>query len=298
MLASSVLIPLDGTHLSESALLLLPFLKSIGTQRVHLVSVWEEPEEAHGAKEQIGEITERGRTLLDAYLQDKAATLKSFGFDLQVAVRVGKAAEEILEEAEHSGTEMIVIATHGRSGIARWRLGSVADKVIRGASCFTLVVGPNVNLPLASFEPRVLMVPLDGSPVAEQALPVAHEIAETLRGNIDLVRVVNLPATWTADPMLPVSPVEILEELGEGATHYLDELQDPRVTKRTVLKAIVRGVVSEELLRHVREARVQLVVMTSHARHGVARWALGSVAEQMLLGSSPVLIVRPSQPAS
>ncbi len=116
MLASSVLSPLDGTKLSESALLLIPFLKSLGTKKLRIVSVWEEPEEAHAAKGQIREITERGQSLLGAYLQEKRQELSSLGLDIESDVCVGKPAEKILTDAEERQVELIAIATHGRSG--------------------------------------------------------------------------------------------------------------------------------------------------------------------------------------
>ncbi len=270
-------------------------MKRIGVTSIRLVSVWEEPEEAHAAKEQIRETTERGRNLLSAYLQKKCLELKSLGLEVDSTVRVGKAAEAILEEAEASGVDVITIATHGRSGMDRWRLGSVADKIVRGASCPTLAIGPNVTLDLAAYEPKVIMVPLDGSSIAEQALPLAHQVAERIGANLDLVRVVTLPVTTlSSDVWLWPNPVEILQALEEGARQYLVQIEEPLAGKRTTLQASYRGLVSDELLLYSQDHGVQLVVMTSHARRGVVRWTLGSVTERLLLGPVPVLIVRPS----
>jgi hypothetical protein len=79
-------------------------------------------------------------------------------------VRTGRAAEETLRLAAEDSVDLILIATHGRDGMTRWRLGSVADKIVRQATCPTLVVGPNVVLELAPHYLRRILVPLTGHP--------------------------------------------------------------------------------------------------------------------------------------
>src|SRR5215217_3063344 len=126
------MIPLDGSQLSESALSVLPFLKTLGFDAVRLISVWEEnwDDVASGKEDELAAAGERGQAYLEAYLKEKAAPAMASGFAVESIVKVGKAAEEVLEAAS-DGIDLAVIATHGRTGMRRWRLGSVADKLSR-----------------------------------------------------------------------------------------------------------------------------------------------------------------------
>ena len=295
----TALVPLDGTKLSESALSLLPFLQSLGCRRACLVSVWEsdwaEPRATPGGGTgEMKEAAERGRAYLEAYLKLRTDALKSSGMEVETVVRVGRAAEEVLHVARDVKADLVLIATHGRSGVSRWRLGSVADKIINAATCPTLVIGPNVEIKLAPYELKRIMVPLDGSEIAEEALPVARWIAETSGAGIDIVRVVAPPA-MAVDPMVGVYPVDLIKAMEEGATLYLDRVAKDIGTSKPVRTQLLSGPVSEELRRYLQANPADLVVMTSHGRQGIVRWALGSVADRLLHGPAPVLVLRPEE---
>jgi nucleotide-binding universal stress UspA family protein len=284
---------LDGTELSEEALSMVPLLSTIGMSSLRLIGVWEELDGFIGDAKREREANERGQALLDAYLKSKSAGLQSASLKVETIVRIGRAAEQILLEADETKPDVIVIATHGRTGAERWRLGSVADKVIRGASCPTLVIGPNVILPSDGYAVSRIVVPLDGSELAEEALTVADWLAITTGASLELVEVAHLPATWTADPMYMPDVVQILEALDEAARSYLAQKVPQAPTKRTVIKSAMPGSVAIELLDYLHGDPPDLVVMTSHARHGLSRSMLGSVADELLRGSSPVLLIRP-----
>src|SRR5688572_5721091 len=152
----TALVPLDGTKLSESAYSLLPFAKSLGIEKVNLISVWagtgEEHEHIPGPHEHaLHEVAEKGRSYVEAYLAVQANTVRRLGLEVETTVRVGQPDEEVLAVAETQKADLIIIATHGRTGIARFRLGSVADKIIRGTRCPALVIGPNCEIELAGY---------------------------------------------------------------------------------------------------------------------------------------------------
>src|SRR4051794_8251466 len=94
------MIPLDGSHLSESALSVLPFLKTLGFDGLRLVSVWEEnwDDVASGKEDELAAAGERGQAYLEAYLKEKSASSTAAGFAVESIVKVGKAAEEVLEQ--------------------------------------------------------------------------------------------------------------------------------------------------------------------------------------------------------
>jgi nucleotide-binding universal stress UspA family protein len=289
MAGLKALIPLDGTKLSESAYELLPLLKTLGIDEIRLVSVWESAwEETEGAagQQDFGETTEKGRAYLEAYLNQQAEKIAAQGFKVEQTSRVGRASDEILEAA--AGVDLVLIATHGRTGVARWWLGSVADVVIREAGCPVLIIGPNVHQELAGMK-RILL-PLDGSPEAEQALPVATWVAGLTGAELDVVRSLSLtPVAY--DPGMGVYSAELIDSMEDAVRAYLEEI-GKRLEGKNATTTMRVGAPGETLYEHLSERPADLVVMTSHGRSGVRRAALGSVTDRLLHGPSPVLVIR------
>jgi nucleotide-binding universal stress UspA family protein len=285
----NALIPLDGTKLSESAFDLLPLLKTLGVENVRLVSVWESAwEESESSRQQeFSEATEKGRAYLTGYLEQQAERVTAAGFTAQQDARVGRAANEILEAAA-AGVDLVLIATHGRTGVARWWLGSVADVVIREAGCPVLVIGPNVQKLSAQLQ-RILL-PLDGSVEAEEALPVATWIAGLTGAEIDVVRCLSLtPVAY--DPGMGVYSADLIDSMEEAVRSYLAEV-NTRLANQKVTTTMLMGGPGEMLQQRLEDRPAVLVVMTSHGRSGVQRAALGSVTDRLLHGPAPVLVIR------
>jgi nucleotide-binding universal stress UspA family protein len=289
----SVLITLDGTRSSEEALMMLRFLKSLGVDVVQLVSVWQELDGPQRQAEAFKEASERGHAFLGEYLESKAASLRSPDLQVEPIVRIGSPAEEVLRIAKETRADLIVIATHGRAGIERWRLGSIADTVVRQAPCPVLVIGPRVEVALESYKPRRIMVPLDGTSLAEIALPVTDALAKCTGAAVDLVEVAYLPTTWRLDAHVG----DLLDSLEGGAVDYLGGIDLPggRGGARLSLQPMLTGGIAEALIACMRERQAELVVMASHGRHGLLRAALGSVTDDVLRGPVPVLVLRPGE---
>lgn len=284
------LIPLDGTKLSETAYELLPLLKTLGVRHIRLVSVWEsawEESEADDKRQQFGEATEKGRAFLEAYLKQEGEKLAADGFSVEQDIRVGRAADEVLEAC--GDVDIVLIATHGRTGVARWWLGSVADQVIRRAGCPVLVIGPNVSQELSPAVKRILL-PLDGSLEAEEALPVATWIAGLTGAELDVVRSLSL-TTVAYDPGMGVYSADLINSMEEAVRSYLAEI-NTRLQGKNATTTMRLGSPSEMLYQHLEERPAGLIVMTSHGRSGVERAALGSVTDRLLHGPAPVLVIR------
>jgi nucleotide-binding universal stress UspA family protein len=212
----------------------------------------------------------------------------------RLMVRAGDAAEETLKAASETGARMLVIATHGRSGLGRWVYGSTAGRLMRAAHVPVLAVGPHAR-PVSTDGATIkhVMVPLDGSPLSEAALPVAETLAKALGAKVSLVRAVRW-AVQTYPYSLPDAYIpQVDEELEGGAKAYLQRIEEGLKGKVEVDAFVVRGGVADGLLDVVDKQAVDLVVMTTHARAGFARAALGSTADRMLQGRAPVLLVRP-----
>ncbi len=140
-----------------------------------------------------------------------------------------------------------------------------------------------------------IMVPLDGSELAERALPYARELAVATHAMLHLVRVVDLPPTVKAYRL--GAPVNVYEEViaaqRDEANAYLDEVQArEKSAGRPVTVQRLDGDTAAVLLDYVREAEIDTVVMTSHGGSGLTRWALGTVADRVMRGGTvPVLLV-------
>jgi nucleotide-binding universal stress UspA family protein len=296
MTEMKALIPLDGTVLSETALHLGSYLKAIGCTSVRLVAVWEDIEDLpEVGKAKLGDAIEQGRAALVRYLDAKAGDLRKLGLEVIPVVHMGSAGDWILADAEEHEVDLVVIATHGRTGTNRWRLGSIADRVIRGANCPVLVVGPNVMVDMRTLAGRRIVVPLDGSEFAEEVLPVARHLVERLGCRLELVRVVTQPNSWSASPYITIDPAIAMDALEEGAKLYLDKVLPDMACRRSVIRSLLPGNVAVELTRYATMNGAGLIVMTSHARHGATRWLLGSVADEVLRGTSPVLLIKPGK---
>jgi nucleotide-binding universal stress UspA family protein len=251
--------------------------------------MWEEGQVGRGSEE-LKELAERGHSYLEAYLNAQAERARRLGFAVEAVVRTGRAAEEVLTVAGEDSADLILLATHGRDGLARWRLGSVADKIVRMAGCPTLIIGPNVAVDMAAYSCRRILVPLDGSPLAQQALTVATWVAERTGAKLDLVEVVEpLPVDAAMGPI----PIDILSAMEDSARIYLADRARDVKGKVEVQTEVLIGPATDQLLQYTGQQAIDLVIIASHGRAGVARAVLGSVTDRLLHGPAPVLVLRP-----
>jgi nucleotide-binding universal stress UspA family protein len=198
------------------------------------------------------------------------------------------AGEVIVKEAERDGGTLIAMATHGRSGIDRWLLGSVTEKVMRGTTNPLLLVravddGQREGEALI----KTVIVPLDGSPVAEKALPHALALATTMDLSLLLFGVYQLTQIISPSNRL------LAAIKGEAASYLEEKVRELKRASVRVSELLVEGDAGDQIVDLACSAANSLVVICSHGRSGVRRWALGSVAERVLRHcSAPVLLVR------
>ncbi len=210
-------------------------------------------------------------------------------------VELGKPAEIIVDRAgTHSGT-LIAMATHGRSGIGRWLLGSVAEKVLHATASHLLLVratGENESGEGAPF--KTVVVPLDGSSLAETVLPHVIELARRMDLEVVLLRVCALPApVYTSQEYMP-DLGEVWDQMKKEANAYLEDkiVQLRREELRNVSAVTLDGDAAEKIIDVARK-RHSLVAMCTHGRTGIDRWVLGSVTERVVRHlSEPVLVIR------
>lgn len=284
----TVLVPLDGSELAEAA---LPYAKAIAEKTgavlhlVRVVPIDAPPDEAAEAREYLSRLVGR--------LSDR----------VQLSVRYGHPAAEIIDLAQELADPAIVMTTHGRGGVGRWLYGSVADRVVRGAGVPVLLIRSG----LPRREPAAvhsIMVPLDGSPLAEAALPYAIELARRFDAELHLVRVAETPEVYAllrAHGQAAASGdviAEIAQQMIDDASAYLGEVSERlRSEGIRVESHVLEGLAIEQLLAFERERQPDLVVMATHGRGGLSRVIFGSVAEHILReGNVPVMLIRPPEP--
>ncbi len=287
-LFETIVLPLDGSEPSESALPYAAALAELTSAPIVVLHVLEEMRPVFDAHR--GEVVwispEQPRVELEApeLLEEPISRLRAAGLSVRPVFRLGDPAAEILAEVKRWPAPVVVLASHGRGGIERLVLGSVADRVAREAPGPVLVV-PAVPTPeqLRRVEFRTILVPLDGSPLSEQALPVALELAPLARASLVLVR--------SAES----SPASDSGRSQREAEDYLRQVGEALARSATtpILRQVLSGDPAEQLSRFIASERPDLVVMATHGRSGLARWILGSVTERLLTGRvAPLLLLR------
>jgi len=283
-----LLIPLDGSPSSEAALHFAPLLKPLGIGSVVLMAVCEDFD--HGAETRgANDFYARQSVLYTAYLRDASRRLAAtMACDVRGELRCGRPADEIRKLARAEQVDLIVMSTHGRSGLTRWAIGSVADKVLRSVEQPMFVIGPKAARKGAPGAIARIAVPLDGSTPAEAALKPARDWAAALDARLYLVRAVDLPA-FPAEEALIYSP-ELVEAARRAAAQYLDEVK-AGLAGVDVQTAVVVGPPAVQLTSYCRDRKIDLVVMTTHGRGALARAILGSTTDRLLHGPAPVLVI-------
>ena len=213
---------------------------------------------------------------------------------VETRVTYGEPGQAIADAAANEAGALIAMATHGRTGIPRMMLGSVADQVLLAGASPLLLFRPKPGSAGPARAPRHIIVPLDGSPFSEQALPMAAYLGRTLRAKVLLARVVSVHPALVAAPMMSREGAEFYPEPGPDIRAYLDDrvhsLCMDHVNTDSVL---LEGEAGAELTRLASTTEESLTVTTTHGRSGIRRTVLGSVANQLVRGAgTPVLVLR------
>lgn len=191
--------------------------------------------------------------------------------------------------------DLLVMATHGRGGAARWFLGSTAEAAIRRATVPVFLVRADESVPSQPHMSRVV-VPVDGSEFAEEALPIARELATRLDIPVHLITVIDISGITSLDiavaaisaTSLEENLIQLFTEAERDIARACDRLGDAGITLTT---DVLHGAPGLAIPNAVQPG--DLIVMTTHGRTGPARWVLGSVAEAVVRRSSvPVLLMR------
>jgi nucleotide-binding universal stress UspA family protein len=207
--------------------------------------------------------------------------------------------EEILAQLGATRADLLVIGTHGRSGFQRLFLGSVTEKVIRKATCPTLVVPPRApDVPAGSpIQFRRVLCAVDFSESSLDALALAINLAEEADAQLTLLHVVEFPPVLIEEPTMPAPDLTRIREaaVADARRKLQDLIPEQARTYCTVETAVVEGRAYREILRHATERQSSLIVMGVHGRGALDLLVFGSTTHHVIRTSAcPVLIVRQS----
>ncbi len=273
-----IVVPLDGSPLAEVA---LPYAEEIagkiGSEMV-LLSVLpaEEPDEYHSHYTYMEKVVDLTMHQIKKYTQDNG----NGDCAVYTATRVGNPAEGILDYIDKGCLCLVVMATHGRSGVSRWAIGSVADKVVRSTTHQPILLirakGAHPDIRAKRIFKKALL-PLDGSPESEAVMPMITTIAASLQMEVTLLRVV---------PKMNHSLASVESYLQD----WCRRLEEKGIASRYEVRA---GAPADNIIDLADESACDLVAMSTHG-HAVGNlWPIGSVAQKVLLGgNTPLLLVR------
>ncbi len=292
----TILVPLDGSDFAENALSTAFAVAKRWPARVHLVSI-EPP--MPPIRDLPIEIEMQGWA--QKYLDDVQGRIRDrTGMDVETTAGEGPIRETIEAVAQELDADLIVLSTHGRGPLSRAWLGSIADALARSSEIPLLLVRPrDGGAPDlgADFAVSRLLVPLDGSRLAESALDPAQELGRCWGSELSLLRVVRYP-NEALSPYLPDTVRMVEEAVRQGtaaAEAYMVDvagrLQAEGVEAEThvaVANSVARGI-----LHHAEESGADLIALASHGHGGFRRAMLGSIADKVVRGAEhPVLVVR------
>jgi nucleotide-binding universal stress UspA family protein len=215
------------------------------------------------------------------------------GLKTRVRLEEGPPAQRILEVATQEAADILVVGTHGRTGLERLALGSVADRMVRQATCPVLTARSTPEGARRA-EIRRICYATDFSPTARAAWPWVVALAGATGATVDLVHVTFEPIP---DPHLPSETIGRMAQLfrDQGRAEAERFLEQSTLPRERVQVHVTQGVPGEQIVRRAQDGDADLIVMGTHGWSGVVRWMLGSVAHHVIqTAPCPVLTVGPA----
>jgi len=277
-----ILIPLDGSHLAEAALPAAVYLAHQLGARITLVHVIERdaPLEVHGERH-LSDPDEARK-----YLDEVATRAFPTGTEVEKHVhssKVSDVAQSIAEHVGELGTDLIVMCTHGRSGLRTWVFGRIAQQVVGLGSIPVLLVQPVESGRQPEFTCRRLLVTLDGNPDHEQGLSVAASLAKVCKAELHMVMVVhkykNLSGEQAATAkILPRATIALLDLAQEEAEEYLHRyVTELQAAGLRVMADVYRGDPVATIVSAAAQKDIDLIVLATHGKTGMNAFWSGSV---------------------
>lgn len=301
----SILVPIDGSTFGEHALPLALSIARRSGAAVRLAHVHVANQLVYAIGMPVGDdaLDTPSRESECAYLDGLAQHLSAtWGVEVTTDLLDGMPADTLRRCAIETAADLVVMSTHGRGPVSRFWLGSVADTLVRQLPIPVLLARPHqesLDLLDLQGEPILqrVLIPLDGSPLAEDALEYAVGLGETMGAQYTLLQAID-PIVMDYAPVARSAGLDeqLVEEWRAEAQTYLDQVA-ARLRERSlqVQTSIAVAAPALAILDYARHHGTELIAMATHGRSGVSRLLLGSVADKVVRGAcAPVLLHRAS----
>ncbi|MDQ2808462.1 MAG: universal stress protein [Chloroflexota bacterium] len=304
---AEILVPLDGSAAAEA---ILPYVRPLaygGLGRLTLLRVVPSlrqmigPDWSGTMSVNLDPYHEAELQAAGDYLTALTATLRGEGLPVHSHVLAGDPARALAAyAAERSDLSLIAMVTHGRSGVPRWVFGSVAEALLHAAPAPLLLVRQSDTPPAASPLYRTIVVGLDGSAFAEEALDQAYAVAKATGASLQLVAAAPTPVAYATGGQAMAASVQAAYE--DQAVHLRVYLQATAARLEnfglTIDTHLVYGPPAEAILDTAARLAADLIVLATHGRSGWQQVRFGSVALKVVRAADrPVLLVRATPPS-
>ncbi|MDY6877806.1 MAG: universal stress protein [Chloroflexota bacterium] len=296
-----ILVPMDGSSLAECVLPHAMAIARVCESQVTLLRVLERTQ-ARDATQSIDPLDWHiRRAEAEAHLNELSTRLQKAGLRTENALLEGQAAERIIEFSHSHAVSLVILSSHGRSGLSGWNVSSIVQKVILRVRTPLMIVRAYqpIASDLADLRYRRLLVPLDCSQRAECALPLATTLARFHEAELLLLHVVSKPEMVQRAP-LTHKDTALADQLTErnrlAATRYLENL-GARLSPNIQSRVLISDNAAAALHDMVEQEKADLVVLSAHGYSGRTKWPYGSMAVNFIAyGTTPLLIVQDLPP--
>jgi len=295
-----ILVPLDGSALAECVLPHVMAMALVTNARVTLSHVmeYEHTRSEAPAVDPVDWHLRKHKS--EKYLEQIADQLQNNDLSVEYVVLEGNPAECVIEFARNNKVDLIILSTHGLSGLSGWNVSSVVQKILMRSYKSTLLVRAyqaSTSGPV-QIQYKRLFIGLDCSPRAEYILPVAMNLARFYNSQLILGTVIQKPQTVHRFPPSEENGElidQIVEQNREAAAHYFDQLSAQFTQQDVELKTNIA--VGEDTIAAlhdmVEEANADLVMLVAHGHSGGRRWPYGSMTTSFIAyGNTPLLIMQ------
>lgn len=292
-----ILLPLDSSKLAECVLPHLVAISQICEPEVKLLRVLE-PFGVTDRMRMIDPVDWQTRKAeAESYLSDIAERLKKAGLLVSWQLVDGRPAEQIIDAAHSWNADLIIVSSHGQSGLSPWNVSSVVQQVILRSHRSLMIIRAyqSVTEELTGLQYHRIFLPLDGSQRAEMPLALAASLAKSHNSEIlaaHVVRQPELPRRTSASQEDLALANRLTERNRAEALKYLEDLKS-RIDLTMQTKLEVSPSISRALHRIAEQNNVDLTILSAHGYSGDTRWPYGSIGLGFIVyGSSPLLILQ------
>jgi nucleotide-binding universal stress UspA family protein len=293
----NILVPLDRSPLAECVLPHVIAVAGAFESEVMLLHVMDSSNLA-GQSRAVDPLDWQIRTAeAENYLHDLVLRLQQARLTAERHLLEGQAAERIVEFAHHHDAGLIILSSHGQSGLSAWNVSSVVQKIVLRAPTSIMLVRANQPAPpeLTGLRYRRLLVPLDGSQRAECVLPQVATLARAHQAQILLAHIVRRPEMPRRMPPTRTD-VELADQLVERnraeAVEYLEQIGS-RLPGDVQTRVLAGEHVVATLHELIQQEQIDLVFLSAHGYSGETRWPYGSTTVSFVIyGTTPLLIVQ------